>query len=664
MSNDRINIHDPYTPMIEQLFDVTGPLARVIPGYERRDGQVQLARDCWNTANRGGILLAEGPTGVGKSFAYAIPAILRAIATGTPSLIVTANKALQDQLAEKDLPLLAEILKDTAAKDFRFKLLKGRSNYVCQRELMLYETRSLNWPQGCENEGDALAAWVAAPPCSGDRNDAPIVGDKTWRTVTVSGDDCDHSACVHYQTCFAEKAAEDAANAHVVIVNYDLFYSKLMHSGDPFWHKFGFVVFDEAHEAAAIARRCFGTEITEWGVKRLATVLTDKLGERDLARQLRNTAAPIFEKIANYALGTRGGRLKDPGFVNVDDLCDTLREVVSVSAGSCGNCVEDEVCAACMTRKKLGERAAEMAVSIREFVDQTDDMTAYWLDKPMDAARVTGATVKLCAAPYQVGDKLRKLVFEKYASVVCVSATLAAGGSFDFIRNELGLTEPAMTSKTQVLRVASPFDYAKQAKFVIPLGIPFPTAENEAIFDVAAAKALRQIIHECKGRTLALFTSWRRLRYIAEQLHGKIDYPLLVQGDAPNKMLAQMFRSQTDSVLLATRSFWMGLDVSGESLSCLVVDKLPFESFDDPFVDMMKEKHPDTFYEDFSVPRATITLAQGAGRLIRSTADHGVFVLLDQRIKSKRYGRQFLASLPFKGFSQDLADAGKFLATR
>lgn len=657
---------DKFKSLIEHLFDDhTGALARVIPNYARREGQVQLARDTWEVANRGGILLAEGPTGVGKSFAYAIPAILRAIATGQPSLIVTANKALQDQLAEKDLPLLAEILKDTVAEDFRFKLLKGRSNYICQRELMLHDTRSLNWPMGCENEGDALAAWVAAPPCSGDRNDAPVVSDKTWRAVSISGDDCDHSACVHFQTCFAERAADDAERAHVVIANYDLFYAKLMHSNDPFWQKFGFVVFDEAHEAAAIARRCFGTEITEWGVKRLATLLQDKLGERELARALRNTAAPVFEKIADYALQNRGGgRLQDPGFVNVDDLCDTLREVVTAAAGSCGMCVEGEACAACLTRKKVQERAADMGAAVREFVDQADDMTAYWLDRPMDTARVTGSTIKLCAAPYHVGEKLRKHVFSQYDAIVCVSATLAAGGGFDFIRGELGLTDPVLTAKTRLLKVASPFDYAKQAKFVIPIGIPFPTADNEAIFDAAASKALIQIINDSKGRTLALFTSWRRLKHIADQIRDQINYPLLVQGDAPNKMLAQMFRQQTDSVLLATRSFWMGLDVSGESLSCLVIDKLPFDSFDDPFVDMMKAKHPDTFYDDFYVPRAAITLAQGAGRLIRSTNDHGVFVLLDQRIKAKRYGRQFLASLPFKGYSQDLADVGKFLANR
>jgi ATP-dependent DNA helicase DinG len=656
MSNDIIN----------QIFeDHTGALAAVVPGYARRDGQVQLSRDVNDAIESGGILLAEGPTGVGKSLAYAVPAILHAIKSGKPVLIVTANKALQDQLAEKDLPLLAEALQPLIPGGFRFKLLKGRSNYLCQRLLLDYDNGSLNWPSGIASEGEALSAWAAATPCSGDRNDAPAgISDKTWRAVSVSGDDCEHGACAFYETCFAEQSAAHASTAQIVIANYDLFYSKILYTSDPLWQKFGAIIFDEAHEAAAIARRCFGREVTEWAVRRLATALNDKLGEHALAAKLRKTVAPLFEKIAQYALGTRGGRMKDPGFINIDDMCEDLTEAASAAAGGCGQCMHGEICSECMTRNKINERAVELKRDLMAFVDQTDDLTAYWLEKPMDVARITGATVKLCAAPYQVGDQLRKLVFTKYPSIVCVSATLTSGGTFDFIRGELGLTEPALTARTTTCRVASPFNYAKQAQFVIPLGIPFPTRENEQDFDKAAARALETLVHDCHGRTLALFTSWRRLNYVADYLRDKIDYPLLVQGDAPNKMLAQMFREQTDSVLLATKSFWMGLDVSGESLSCLVIDKLPFDSFDDPFVDMMKTKHPDSFYEDFYVPRAAIALAQGAGRLIRSTADHGVFVLLDQRIKARRYGRAFLASLPFKGFSQDLADAGKFLNAR
>jgi ATP-dependent DNA helicase DinG len=644
---------------ISQVFSDDGPLAKVIPGYVRRAGQVQLASRIWDAARNDHILVAEGPTGVGKSFAYGIPAILRAVTTGRPSLIVTANKALQDQLVDKDLPILAKALEGQVA--FCFAALKGRSNYLCRRELSLRESRILHWPLGCEAEGDALSAWVSTSPDSGDRNDAPIVSDQTWRAVSVSGEDCDHQACEHFKSCFAERAIETASLAHVVVTNYDLFYAKLVHAPDTFWRQFGLVVLDEAHEAASIARRCFGTEITEWSIRQLATLLQDRAGERGLARELRRSVEPTFAKIADYVIQYRPtGRLKHRGFVNVDELCDVLDNVVAMDS-KCGSCVRDEICALCMARTQARKRAESLAAGIRAFVGQSDDMTVYWFDYPTDPSRIAGATIKLCAAPYHVGDRLREIVFERYPAVVCVSATLAVGGSFDFIRQELGLTTPEITARMRTLQVPSPFDYERQAKFVVPLGIPFPTSENEAIFDKAAAQAIQQIVWECQGRTLVLFTSWRRLRSVVEQIRDNIDYPLLVQGDAPNNMLAKMFREDVNSILFATRSFWMGLDVAGESLSCLVIDKLPFESFDDPFIDMMKEKHPDTFYDDFYVPRAAIVLAQGAGRLIRSTTDTGVFVLLDQRIKTKRYGRKFLASLPFKGYSQDLADVGRFL---
>lgn len=653
-----------YGKLIEEFFGDAGALAHTIPNYRRRDGQVQLVRDIWETATRGGILLAEGPTGCGKSFAYGIPAIARAIMTGRPSLIVTANKALQDQLAEKDLPTLQQALQGTPFKNFKFAVLKGRANYVCRRELAMYDSGGISWPYDLVSEGNAIRTWVRDPTCSGDRNDAPHVSDKTWRLVSITGDDCDRRACAHYSTCFAEKALENADGAHVVIANYDLLFAKLLHGDAAFWRKFGMVILDEAHEAATIARRCFGTEISEGTLRRMASTLSDRFGERELARRLRETAAPTFEKIADYALGVRGGRLSDPGFVNVDDLVEVLDEVAAIVAGGCGRCVEGESCSECANRQRIHDRAREVAAALVAFVEQSDDLTAYWIDKPLDATRVTGATVKLCAAPYRVGDQLRQTVFSQYESIVCISATMTAGGSFDFIRGELGLDNAEMTSKLRLSRVASPFDYAKQAKFVIPFGIPLPSSENESLFDAAIAKALVQIVNDSQGRTLALFTSWRRLRYVADYLRDKISYPLLVQGEGSNKLLAQRFRQETDSVLLATRSFWTGLDVAGESLSCLVIDKLPFDSFDDPFVDMMKTKHPNTYYEEFYVPRAAIALAQGAGRLIRRADDYGVFVLLDQRIKVKRYGRQFLASLPFKGFSQDLADVGKFLAEK
>jgi ATP-dependent DNA helicase DinG len=646
---------------IEQVFGDAGTLSRHIPGYAQRDGQVQLARAIDQTIVQGGVLLGEAPCGVGKTMAYAAPAIVHALRSGHRALIVTANKALQEQLIDKDLPLLTKALKDIVPA-FRFKLLKGRSNYLCQRDFGLYDRGDLGWPSSLDrNEVDALRAWAMITP-TGDRSDAPsAIPDKLWRVVSVAPDDCDHRACPSYETCFAEKAAEEAEGAHVVVANYDLLYYKLANGRDASWFKFGCVILDEVHEAAEIARRCLGSEVNEFAIRRLATALTDKLGERGAAKRLRDTASPLFEKVARYAATHgRAPRLSDPGFVNAEDLVDALTEAAGLAEGACPQHAGSITphCADCKARELVRERATSLAVRVQEIVEQKDESTAYWLEKPQDDTRLTGATVKLCAAPYHVGERLTKLIFAKFRAVIGVSATLTSSGTFDYIQGELGLSMTA----PRTIRVPSPFDFRRQARFVVPLGVPFPTRENEAAFDAAAVEAIAKLVHDCRGRLLGLFTSWRRLKYVADKLRDRIDYPLLCQGDAPNKQLAQMFRETTDSVLLATRSFWMGLDVPGESLSCLVIDKLPFPNPDDPFVDMMKTKHPETYYQDFYVPRAVIALAQGAGRLIRSQDDYGALVLLDQRIKTGKYRMSFLRSLPFGDYSQNLDDVGKFLA--
>jgi ATP-dependent DNA helicase DinG len=641
---------------IDKVFDDFGSLASCVPNYARREGQVQLARAVDDVIRRGGILLGEGPCGCGKSFAYAVPAISDALHNSRRALIVTANKAMQEQLHDKDLPTLVRAL-DGVVGPFSFKLVKGWSNYLCLRDYRLHEDGAIGWPSGIdEDEIDALCAWAMATS-TGDQTDAPLgTSDKLWRAVSVSPDQCDHFHCHHFKDCFAERAVREADDATVVVANYDLFFYKLK-SLNGSWLNFGTVILDEAHEAPEIARRCFGYEIDEWDVRELARAFVDRLGERGVARELTKTAGPFFDKVARYVATAPGGRLKMPDFVDPTELVSALGEAAVIASTPCAACGDEmrRGCGDCMQRDNLRERAVTLQTHILEFVGQSGGDTAYWIEKPRDDDRLAGGTVKLRAAPYQVGEILAKQVFDKFHAVIAVSATLTSGGAFDYIKTELG------APRAQTIRVGSPFDFKRQARLVIPYGIPFPLRENEAAFDEAAASAVLQLVQDCHGRLLGLFTSWHRLRYVRDKLKGNVDYPLLCQGDAPNKMLAKMFRETTDSVLLATRSFWMGLDVPGESLSCLVIDKLPFESFDDPIVDMMKSRHPDTFFEEFYVPRAAIALAQGAGRLIRTLDDHGVLVLLDQRVKVAKYGRAFLNSLPFVGYEQDLGAAGRFL---
>lgn len=670
------------TDYINDMFDDhTGALAVAIPGYARRDGQVQLARAVHDAIGTNKVLLGEAPTGTGKTMAYLIPAIVNAVENQKKVLVVTANKALQEQLIEKDLPLLAKAFKVKDNITFSYALLKGRANYICQRELEMFNSGAPipGLDLDGATEASALSAW-AYTTITGDQSDAPAaVSQRTWNAFSVSGERCTRRACPYFQTCYAERAVDLASDATVVVVNYDLFFSKLIHGSDPMWREFGTVIFDESHEAANIARRSFGKEFGLTHINQLANDVSKYLGDPGLAKALRGVATGFFEEIVRYSLNMETPRVVEPDCVASIEIIDVLDDAMRAAKGGCGCGTTPTVCGTCSMRERVSERAKSYIELIKEFVGQTSDTTAYWIDKPADDARVTPGTVRLRAVPYRVGDHLVTRVFSQFPAVICVSATMTSGGTFDFIREELGLvgkthdqgedwdfalhgTPGSSNSNVLGVRVPSPFNFDKQAKFIVPLGIPFPISENEAIYNQKATEAIARLIKDCKGRTLVLFTSWRRLKYVADKLQGNIDYPLLVQGDAPNKTLAMMFREQTDSVLLATKSFWMGLDVQGESLSCLVIDKLPLESFDDPLIDMMKQRHPDAFWNDFYFPRAAIELAQGAGRLIRSTSDRGVFVLLDARIIAKAYGGMMRRSLPFNGFSKNIADAGKFLA--
>lgn len=686
--------------LIDRMFnDHTGYIAQAIPGYAKRTGQTILANAIEETLNTGGVLLGEAPTGTGKTVAYLVPAIAHALKTNRPVLVVTANKALQEQLIEKDLPLLTEAFKRDDGTMFSYQLVKGRANYLCQRELALFDSGAPLPGLTAEDVdlASALSAWGHGT-MTGDQSDAPsAVPQRVWNIMSVSGDRCSRSACVFRETCFADKPLRAAETATVVVANYDLFFSKLLFPGtEQFWFKFGAVIFDEAHDASEFARNNFGNEMGLGNFNQLAADITQFVGDRRLARQVREVASAFFDELARYALNNDKPRLEEPNFIDAQTITDLLDDVRHQAAAPCPECGGVIGCSTCAMRARVQERAKLYSAFIDEFVAQSKATTAYWIEKPSDATRVMATTVKMRGVPYDVGELLSKHVFSRYRSVICVSATMTSGGTFDFIRKELGLIlrapkraddededdvdlnavkivpekmwkfalystpRPPGVNVTG-LRVASPFDFAKQAKLIIPLHIPFPIPENGDSFIHAATNAIRTLIQDCRGRTLVLFTSWQRLKYAAEHLEGTIDYPLLVQGDMPNKALAQAFRSETHSVLLATKSFWMGLDVQGESLSCLVIDKLPLESLGDPLVDMMKKQLGDKFWDDFYFPRAAIKLSQGAGRLIRAVDDRGVLVCLDQRLNVAKYGAMMRRSLPFVGFSKNLADAGKFL---
>ncbi len=525
------NTHD--DKYIDEMFnDHTGLLAQLVPGYAARVCQIQLARAIDRTIEEDGVMLGDAPTGAGKSLAYLIPAIMHAKLAGKPILVVTANKALQEQLIAKDLPLIAEAFaKHRHAHVIKYQLVKGRANYLCQRELFAFKDSGMMPGLTAEeiDQAEALTAWGEITP-TGDQSDAPSgVSQRTWNSFSVSGERCTRRGCAFRQTCFTEEVLEQASHADVVVTNYDLFFSKLKAGSEQMWANFGTVIFDEAHEAANIARRCFGREVGLGHIIQLATDVTKYLGDRDLAKALRDFASPFFEEVARYAINMDTPRMQEPNFIRADELIDALDDTVRAAGGNCG-CNMPSSCGTCAYRELIVVRAKTIMEQIQDFVGQSEGTTAYWIDKPTDYDRITAHTVKLRAVPYRVGDLLSQLIFERYPSVICVSATMTSGGTFDFIREELGLIrrQPKPTTKSDTvivkpskylmpestaswnfmtygatsnqppqefevrgIRVASPFDFAKQAKFVIPIGIPWPIPENDHIFNLKIVEVIR-----------------------------------------------------------------------------------------------------------------------------------------------------------------------------
>lgn len=662
------------TDYIEQIFaDHTGVLAALSPSYQRRDSQVTLARAIDEAIKNGRVLLGEAPTGTGKSLAYLVPAVMRAIKSRKQVLIVTANKALQDQLIDKDLPLIRRVFSRlNAAYTFSYALLKGRANYVCKNLVTQFEEKSLpGIPETQLDEVLSLTLWAATTD-SGDQADAPAgISPRIWNTFSVSGDRCARASCAYKKHCFAERAIDAATAANVVVLNYDLFFYKIKNDPAAFWKSVEAVIFDEAHEAPNIARRCFGEEIGMGKFSDLAYDVGRAFGDRHLAKAIRQTSDDFLEAVATYASDPKNRAPRVPqGALDaadhlVNDLIETLGHVKNRGSAPCHDC-NNQGCGTCFYARQIAARANNLSKSVYEFTSKQSPSIAYWIERPSSNVRSTSSNVKIRAVPYQIGPYL-EAVAKDAPSLIAVSATMTAAGSFKYICDEYGLLDwntgdVGSDASVWTLQTPTPFNYAEQAKLIIPMGIPWPVEPYKDQSDEAVVKAIERLVHDCKGRTLVLFTSNYRLKYVAENI--QIDYPLLVQGTMPNKQLAQLFREDTHSVLLATKSFWTGLDVQGESLSCLIIDKLPMESFSDPLIDMMKTNHPDTFWAGFYYPRAAIELAQGAGRLIRSVNDKGVCVVLDGRLMrecGKSYAHTFLRSLPFDGYSKEIADAGKFL---
>jgi ATP-dependent DNA helicase DinG len=630
---------------IDTVFGPNGIFARRFQGYAPRRGQIELTQTVDRAIEENAHLLAEAPTGTGKSVAYLVPAIRHAAEHGKRVLVVTGNIALQEQLVSKDLPLLAEVL----PWEVSFALLKGRQNYLCPSRL--YEQKAeprLDIP-GEPFDVDryqAILDWAETTE-TGDKSELPFEpAPRLWKRFSITSEDCKGNECRLREQCFAAKAKVRAEQAMVVVTNYHMLLLHLhlreITGRDLILPPFDIAICDEGHKMADIAREFFGFRATAGSV-RWAGRLLARMGHGRLAARLEAETSSFFERLDAYAQSDAyDRRLRTPGEVPHQELRAALVETFRVYQEAMDDVLDGDARAE-LTRAMA--RAMALVIQLDAAMALADEGSVYFLERSPKGG------VALASKVVDVSERLRKLFFDATPSVIVTSATLTTSGSFDHVRRELGMRD------ARELVVESPFDFEQQALLIVPEGLPSP---QEPVFAEVVADTVARVVELAEGRTLGLFTSYRNLNAAYERLAG-CGYRVLRQGDAPRTQLIETFRKDVRSVLLGTESFWAGVDVPGESLSCVVIDRLPFPPPDDPVLDAMSERDPDWF-EDFSLPRAIIAFKQGFGRLIRSQLDRGVVVVLDERLVTKRYGKKFLGSLPFTLKSRRLAHVRHFLA--
>jgi len=635
---------------LEWLFGPRGIFAVAIPDFEYRPAQLQMAGAVERVIETGDVLLAEAGTGTGKTLAYLVPAIL----SGKKTVVATGTKTLQEQLFFKDIPLLAR----TLPKRFVASLMKGRANYLCRRSLR----RALAEPRARPERQRLvkIQKWSAVS-LRGDRAELDFLSDAdpVWEDVAAWSETCLGSACEDHDECFLTRMRQEAAAADIVIVNHHLLFADAaLRDGSLFQviPSYATLILDEAHLLEDVATDFFGTEIGSLRIERLvrdaerewrATAAGDATIPTHLTR-LAETSTRFFrcfelsEGARRLRNGMLGGRVALTGSELIQHLAllhDLIQALPDKPEGLLG-------CA---------RRADQHAGILRDFLRPVSDASDAADPRPLVRwSERRGKALVLRTSPLDVSADFRRAILESTKTVVLTSATLSAAGRFDFLRRRLGI------ERAREFQAASPFEYETQAILYIPRHLPDPRHRE---FLEQAAEEIRSVLEVTAGRALVLFTSMDAMETTYRLLQGVIPFPLMVQGEAPRTQLLERFRREVSSVLLATRSFWQGVDVVGESLSCLVVHKLPFGFPGDPVLEArleyLHQQGSDPFWE-YQVPSAIITLRQGLGRLIRSGRDRGALCILDSRLLTRGYGRAFLESLPPCRVTNDREDLRRF----
>ena len=644
------------------FFAPGGVLAKTHPAYEFRRGQLQMAQAVEEALDEKRHLIVEAGTGTGKTLAYLLPVIR----SGKRVIISTGTKNLQEQLFNKDVPFLEQALFPNGEGRLNVCYMKGRNNYLCKKKL--YDLTDQPVLSGLEEieHYRAIAAWEKTTQ-TGDRAELAELPEASglWHKLDARSDTCLGQKCSAFETCFITEMHRKAMESDIIIVNHHLFFADLgikQQAEDApdvgILPDCGAVIFDEAHELEDVAGSYFGITLSNVRIEELARDVEASLqrnkmytaGLSGAIKSLRERAQFFFSVLppgeGRFAFENRREFLEENGeeFIALNQCLHRIgAELENLPQKP------EEI-------YNFLRRAQEIQAHLSFLLENDNPNTVFWIERRRGGRE--RHNVFLQATPIDVGPILRECLWSKLETAVLTSATLAVGGGFEYMRGRLGLEH------AREVVLPSHFDYESQALFYVPPDLPDPRTPQ---FAAKAADRIRRLLEITRGRAFVLFTSYAQMNEVYQRLLGELEFPMLLQGDAPKSALLEEFRLTPNAVLFATSSFWQGVDVQGEQLSSVIIDRLPFAVPSDPVVasrvKAIDAEGGNAFFQ-YQVPAAVITLKQGFGRLIRSLHDRGLLTLLDNRILKKQYGRVFVESLPNYRRTTDLAKVEEFFGAR
>lgn len=632
---------------MQEVFGPDGLISQAHPDYEHRSGQIQMASAVMRAFEERRHLIVEAGTGTGKTLAYLVPAVAAALGGRGRVIISTGTKNLQEQLMEKDIPFLQSVL----PKTFKATYMKGRNNYLCLHRLGRAESSPVLEGLDEVDYFDEVTHWAKSSEV-GDRAELANLPESLsfWRHIDARAETCLGQKCVDFEPCFITRMRNRAQDADIVVVNHHLFFADLALRNSMYGSvlpDYSAVILDEAHLIEDVASEYFGAQVSNYQIDDLIRdVSMVPVEDAEADREITKTSARVARLADEFWMGFREGRGDEGRFPIIPGSFARRNddgEMQSTPLGDRYVSVDGALSRLETTLDALKDKPAEIENLVRRIrqlkfdlqfiITGQDKKFVYWTER-------RGRGFFLRASPIDVSAILEDKLFEKVDTVVLTSATLSSAGNFSFIRERLGL------DTADGLIAESTFDYPSQALLYLPSKMPDPRSREWA---AAAADEVIKIVNATEGRAFVLSTSLAGMQSLYDLAMPEIEYPCLLQGSASKGRLLERFRQTPNAVLFATSSFWQGVDVRGEQLSCVIIDKIPFAVPTDPIVAArqryIEDEGGSSFFE-YSVPQAIITLKQGLGRLIRSTTDRGVLAVLDPRLTTKSYGRLFLKSLP------------------